>query len=126
MQEPELFTTAPSLAIPKAIAKAGLETSQIDFYEINEAFAVGLHVKVSIVVIFQLMMRWILILHIAVCRLWLSQIRNFLDLTRLVFPLVTAKVVILQCMYNKLFPIDFLEVHAVVSPEPLFAQCRTC
>nr|ACU19591.1 unknown [Glycine max] len=39
-QEPELFTTAPSLAIPKAIAKAGLETSQIDFYEINEAFAV--------------------------------------------------------------------------------------
>jgi len=44
VQEPELFTTAPSLAIPKAIAKAGLETSQIDFYEINEAFAVGFHV----------------------------------------------------------------------------------
>ncbi|KOM28022.1 hypothetical protein LR48_Vigan484s000300 [Vigna angularis] len=39
-QEPELFTTAPSLAIPKAISNAGLEASQIDFYEINEAFAV--------------------------------------------------------------------------------------
>ncbi|XP_027369154.1 acetyl-CoA acetyltransferase, cytosolic 1 isoform X2 [Abrus precatorius] len=39
-QEPELFTTAPALAIPKAITKAGLEASQIDFYEINEAFAV--------------------------------------------------------------------------------------
>ncbi|KAL2547748.1 putative acetyl-CoA acetyltransferase [Forsythia ovata] len=37
---PELFTTAPSLAIPKAISNAGLEASQIDFYEINEAFAV--------------------------------------------------------------------------------------
>ncbi|CAK8539031.1 unnamed protein product [Lathyrus sativus] len=39
-QEPELFTTAPAIAIPKAISKAGLEISQIDFYEINEAFAV--------------------------------------------------------------------------------------
>ncbi|OIW04289.1 hypothetical protein TanjilG_00849 [Lupinus angustifolius] len=39
-QEPELFTTAPSLAIPKAISNAGLEASKIDFYEINEAFAV--------------------------------------------------------------------------------------
>ncbi|BAT80491.1 Acetyl-CoA acetyltransferase [Vigna angularis] len=39
-QEPELFTTAPSLAIPKAISNSGLEASQIDFYEINEAFAV--------------------------------------------------------------------------------------
>ncbi|KAK6932872.1 Thiolase, C-terminal [Dillenia turbinata] len=39
-QEPELFTTAPALAIPKAISNAGLEASQIDFYEINEAFAV--------------------------------------------------------------------------------------
>lgn len=43
LQEPELFTTAPALAIPKAIANAGLEASQIDFYEINEAFAVGFH-----------------------------------------------------------------------------------
>ncbi|XP_061344072.1 acetyl-CoA acetyltransferase 2 [Gastrolobium bilobum] len=39
-KEPELFTTAPALAIPKAIAHAGLEASQIDFYEINEAFSV--------------------------------------------------------------------------------------
>lgn len=39
-QDPELFTTAPAIAIPKAIANAGLETSKIDFYEINEAFAV--------------------------------------------------------------------------------------
>jgi len=39
-QAPELFTTAPSLAIPKAISRAGLEASQIDYYEINEAFSV--------------------------------------------------------------------------------------
>ncbi|XP_038887269.1 acetyl-CoA acetyltransferase, cytosolic 1 [Benincasa hispida] len=39
-QEPEFFTTAPALAVPKAISHAGLEASQIDFYEINEAFAV--------------------------------------------------------------------------------------
>ncbi|RZB54538.1 putative acetyl-CoA acetyltransferase, cytosolic 2 isoform C [Glycine soja] len=37
---PELFTTAPSLAIPKAISNAGLDASQIDYYEINEAFSV--------------------------------------------------------------------------------------
>jgi len=40
LQEPELFTTAPALAIPKAISNAGLEASQIDYYEINEAFSV--------------------------------------------------------------------------------------
>jgi acetyl-CoA C-acetyltransferase len=39
-QEPEFFTTAPALAVPKAIARAGLDVSQIDFYEVNEAFAV--------------------------------------------------------------------------------------
>ncbi|KAL5769363.1 hypothetical protein ACOSP7_015905 [Xanthoceras sorbifolium] len=39
-QAPEWFTTAPSLAIPKAISNAGLEASQIDYYEINEAFSV--------------------------------------------------------------------------------------
>ncbi|KAJ1282947.1 hypothetical protein BS78_03G089800 [Paspalum vaginatum] len=39
-QAPELFTTAPALSIPKAISNAGLQTSQIDYYEINEAFAV--------------------------------------------------------------------------------------
>jgi acetyl-CoA C-acetyltransferase len=38
-QAPEWFTTAPSLAIPKAIAKAGLKQSDISYYEINEAFA---------------------------------------------------------------------------------------
>ncbi|XP_077216095.1 acetyl-CoA acetyltransferase 2-like isoform X2 [Tasmannia lanceolata] len=39
-QAPELFTTTPALAIPKAISNAGLEASQVDYYEINEAFAV--------------------------------------------------------------------------------------
>ena len=39
-QAPEWFTTAPSKAIPKAIAKAGLKQSDIHFYEINEAFSV--------------------------------------------------------------------------------------
>lgn len=39
-QAPELFTTAPALAIPRAISNAGLEASQIDYYEINEAFSV--------------------------------------------------------------------------------------
>ncbi|KAL9272716.1 Acetyl-CoA acetyltransferase 1-like protein [Drosera capensis] len=39
-QAPELFTTSPSLAIPKAISNAGMKDSQIDFYEINEAFSV--------------------------------------------------------------------------------------
>lgn len=37
---PEEFTTAPAQALPKAIAKAGLKASDIDFYEINEAFSV--------------------------------------------------------------------------------------
>ena len=37
-----MFTTAPALAIPKAISNAGLEASQIDYYEINEAFSVRL------------------------------------------------------------------------------------
>ncbi|KAL3627267.1 Acetyl-CoA acetyltransferase 1 [Castilleja foliolosa] len=39
-QAPELFTTAPALAIPKAITNSGLNSSDIDFYEINEAFSV--------------------------------------------------------------------------------------
>jgi len=34
------FTVAPSLAIPLALKKAGLKVSDIDFWEINEAFAV--------------------------------------------------------------------------------------
>lgn len=39
-QAPEWFTTAPSLAIPKAVAKAGLQLSDIEYFEINEAFSV--------------------------------------------------------------------------------------
>jgi acetyl-CoA C-acetyltransferase len=39
-QEPKWFTTAPSLAIPKAIKSAGLTPDKVDFYEINEAFSV--------------------------------------------------------------------------------------
>ena len=39
-QEPEWFTTAPSLAIPKALEKAGLTTADIDFWELNQAFSV--------------------------------------------------------------------------------------
>ena len=39
-QAPEWFTTAPSLAIPKALAKAGLTTENVDYWELNEAFAV--------------------------------------------------------------------------------------
>jgi acetyl-CoA C-acetyltransferase len=38
--EPEWFTTAPSKAMPKALAKAGVTLDQIDFFELNEAFAV--------------------------------------------------------------------------------------
>lgn len=39
-QSPEWFTTTPSLAIPAALEKAKLVSSQIDFWEINEAFSV--------------------------------------------------------------------------------------
>ena len=39
-QAPEWFTTTPSLALPKAVAKAGLKMSDIDFVELNEAFSV--------------------------------------------------------------------------------------
>ncbi len=39
-QAPEWFTTAPSKAIPRAIAHAGLTAADVDFYEINEAFSV--------------------------------------------------------------------------------------
>ena len=39
-QDPLWFTTAPALALPKAIKNAGLEQNDIDFYEINEAFSV--------------------------------------------------------------------------------------
>ncbi len=38
--EPEWFTTAPSKALPVALKKAGLEISDIDYFEFNEAFSV--------------------------------------------------------------------------------------
>jgi len=39
-QEPEWFTTAPVGAIQKLLDKAGWQSSDVDLYEINEAFAV--------------------------------------------------------------------------------------
>ncbi len=39
-QDPKWFTTTPSIAIPKALAKAGLTTKDVDYFEFNEAFAV--------------------------------------------------------------------------------------
>jgi acetyl-CoA C-acetyltransferase len=39
-QKPELFTTAPAGAVKKALDKAGLTVADIDFWEVNEAFAV--------------------------------------------------------------------------------------
>ncbi len=38
-QDPQWFTTAPTLAAPKAAAKAGISLQDIDFFEVNEAFA---------------------------------------------------------------------------------------
>jgi len=39
-QAPEWFTTTPSIALPKAVTKAGLQMSDIEYWELNEAFAV--------------------------------------------------------------------------------------
>ena len=39
-QKPKWFTTSPSIAIPKALKKAGLSIGDVDYFEINEAFAV--------------------------------------------------------------------------------------
>jgi acetyl-CoA C-acetyltransferase len=39
-QAPEWFTTAPSLAVPKALEKANLKISDVDFWELNQAFSV--------------------------------------------------------------------------------------
>jgi acetyl-CoA C-acetyltransferase len=39
-QEPESFTTTPSIAVPKAVKRAGLRMENIDFVELNEAFSV--------------------------------------------------------------------------------------
>lgn len=39
-QEPQWFTTTPAIAVPKAVAKAGLRMEDISYWELNEAFAV--------------------------------------------------------------------------------------
>ena len=38
-QEPQWFTTAPTLAVPKALERAGLSMGDVDYFEVNEAFA---------------------------------------------------------------------------------------
>jgi acetyl-CoA C-acetyltransferase len=38
-QEPEWFTTAPSVAVAKVVEKAGWSMDDVDLFEINEAFA---------------------------------------------------------------------------------------
>lgn len=38
--DPEWFTTAPSKAVPVALKKAGLTVQDVDFWELNQAFAV--------------------------------------------------------------------------------------
>lgn len=39
-QEPKWFTTTPSIALPKAVQRAGLQMEDISFFELNEAFSV--------------------------------------------------------------------------------------
>lgn len=39
-QEPTWFTTTPSIAVPRAVKKAGLEMSAVEYVELNEAFSV--------------------------------------------------------------------------------------
>jgi acetyl-CoA C-acetyltransferase len=39
-QAPEWFTTSPSKAVPKAVAKAGLKMEDVEYFELNEAFSV--------------------------------------------------------------------------------------
>lgn len=38
-QAPEWFTTTPSIAVPKAVAKAGLKMEDVQYFELNEAFS---------------------------------------------------------------------------------------
>ncbi|MRI00275.1 acetyl-CoA C-acyltransferase [Kriegella sp. EG-1] len=38
--EPEWFTTAPAKALPKALANAGKQIEDVDYFEFNEAFSV--------------------------------------------------------------------------------------
>ena len=39
-QDPKWFTTAPAKALPKALDKAGIAISDVDYFEFNEAFSV--------------------------------------------------------------------------------------
>ena len=39
-QDPKWFTTAPAKALPKALAKANIDISAIDYFEFNEAFSI--------------------------------------------------------------------------------------
>lgn len=39
-QAPERFTTTPSVAVPRALKKAGMELGKVDYFELNEAFSV--------------------------------------------------------------------------------------
>ncbi|NTS42225.1 acetyl-CoA C-acyltransferase [Flavisolibacter sp. BT320] len=39
-QEPTWFTTTPSVAVPLAVKKAGLQMSDVEYVELNEAFSV--------------------------------------------------------------------------------------
>lgn len=39
-QEPQWFTTTPSIALPAAVKKAGIEMTDLDYVELNEAFSV--------------------------------------------------------------------------------------
>jgi len=39
-QAPEWFTTTPSIAVPKAVEKAGLKMEDVEYLELNEAFSV--------------------------------------------------------------------------------------
>lgn len=39
-QEPKWFTTTPAKALPKALAKAGISISDVDYFELNEAFSI--------------------------------------------------------------------------------------
>lgn len=39
-QEPKWFTTSPAKALPKALDKAGISVSDVDYFEFNEAFSV--------------------------------------------------------------------------------------
>ncbi len=39
-QDPNKFTTAPAIALPKALKKAGISQEEVDYFEFNEAFSV--------------------------------------------------------------------------------------